>query len=613
MTSRSAARAKDGAVQIRYLDGLRLRRAVLAGIRRLQERREQLNSINVYPVPDADTGTNMVLTMASAAERLRRQPLRSVADTSQTLAESAILGSQGNSGAILAQFLKGLADGLRGRVRVSTQDFAEAVSRARTSAYSAIAKPREGTILTVIKDWSEYIHASPKDSGDFAVLLRSALARAKESLRHTPEQLEVLREHGVVDAGAQGFVHLLEGITDFVETGDLRAPEGSREVMAEAAPSQPFVYSHRKVDLAYRFCTECVVRTQGEVPPDRVRELLETMGDSLVVVSGDSLFKVHLHTNEPLRMYEVLSTLGTLTSKKCDDMQYQQEGALADPATVAIVTDSACDLPMEYIRRNFISIVPLKLLFGDEVFLDKIEISPAEFLRKCRRSTHHPTTSQPSVQDYLKSYDEAGSRKPEILVVCLSGAISGTFQAAQAAASQYSGAPVQVFDSRTVTVAQGLLVQHARTLALAGEDAASIAAKLEVIKRRAKVFVSLKTLEFLRRGGRISSSRSLVATLLNIRPVISLSEDGKVFSPTKAWGRFGVRRKVLQMARQEWEKYKRFQVAVAHVDAPKEADYYVSRIEKLTGLKDIPVVEATAVLGAHAGPGAAGIAVLGLE
>jgi DegV family protein with EDD domain len=268
---------------------------------------------------------------------------------------------------------------------------------------------------------------------------------------------------------------------------------------------------------------------------------------------------------------------------------------------------------MEYIRRNFISIVPLKLLFGDEVFLDKVEISPSEFLRKCRRSPHHPTTSQPSVQDYLKAYGEAGSRKPEILVVSLSGAISGTFQAAQTAASQYTDVPVHVFDSRTVTVAQGLLVQHARTLALAGEDAASIAAKLEEIKRRAKVFVSLRTHEFLRRGGRISSTRSLVATLLNLRPVISLSEEGKVISPAKAWGRFGVRRKVLQMARQEWERYKDFRVAVAHVDAPGEADYYVSRIEKLTGLKDVPVVEVTAVLGAHVGPGAAGIGVLGLE
>ncbi len=613
MTPRSAARAKNGAVQIRYLDGPRLRRAVLAGIRRIQERREQLNSINVYPVPDADTGTNMALTMASAAEKLRHQFHRSVAETSRTLAESAILGSQGNSGAILAQFLKGLADGLRGQARVSTADFAEAVARARASAYSAIAKPKEGTILTVIKDWSDHIHKAPQVSTDFAVLLRSALARAKESLRHTPEQLDVLKEHGVVDAGAQGFVHLLEGITDFVETGDLRAPEGSREVVAESPPSEPFVYSHGKVDLTFRFCTECVVRTQGDVSPDRVRELLEEMGDSLVVVSGDSLFKVHLHTNEPLRMYEVLSTLGTLTSKKCDDMQYQHEGALADPAGVAIVTDSACDLPMEYIRRNFISIVPLKLLFGDEVFLDKVEISPAEFLRKCRRSPHHPTTSQPSVQDYLKAYEEAGSRKREILVVCLSGAISGTLQAAQTAATQYSGASVHVFDSRTVSVAHGLLVQHARTLALVGEDAASIAAKLEVIKRRAKLFVSLKPLEFLRRGGRISMSRSLVATLLNIRPLVSLSEDGKVFSPTKAWGRSGVRRKVLKMARQEWEKYKRFQVAVAHVDAQREADYYVSRIEKLTGLKDVPVVEATAVLGAHVGPGAAGIAVLGLE
>lgn len=599
--------------QIRYLDGLRLRRAVLAGIRRLCERREQLNSINVYPVPDADTGTNMAKTLSAAAESLRRTLHRSADLTGKTLAESAILGSQGNSGAILAQFLTGFSEGIEGRARIGTEEFAAAVDNARRAAYAAIARPREGTILTVIKDWAEEIGRRCRETGDFSALLKTSLQRARESLRRTPEQLDVLKKHGVVDAGAQGFVHFLEGITDFVETGDLRAPEGTREEAGSEAPAEAFVYSHEKVSLDFRYCTECLVRTKEPVATEKVRALLEPLGDSLVVVSGAALLKVHLHTNEPLRMYELLGELGSIAAKKCDDMQLQHDSAVEDRARVAIVSDSSCDLPMAYIRNNFISLVPLKVLFGDEVFLDKVEISPDEFLRKCRKSAHHPKTSQPSVQDFLKIYEEAAGRKREILVLTLSAALSGTYQAAATAASKFTKADVHVLDSRTVSVGLGLLVQEARRMALAGESASAVSARLEELRTRVRVFVSIRTLDFLRRGGRVSFSRSLLATLLGLHPVVAVDEEGKVSSPAKAFGMWGVRRKVLDLARAEWEKYRTFRLAVAHVDARREAAYYLKHLRRLTGQKDIPVVEATPVLGAHVGPGAAGIAVLGLE
>ncbi len=610
----SAPRPEDSPhPQIRYLDGFRLQRAVLAGIRRLTERREQLNSINVYPVPDADTGTNMAKTMATAADSLRRSFHRSAEHTGRILAESAILGSHGNSGAILAQFLTGFSEGVTGKTRIGTVEFAAAVERARQAAYAAIARPREGTILTVIKDWAEEIARRCGETSDFAELLKAALHRARESLKRTPDQLEVLKKHGVVDAGAQGFVHFLEGITDFVETGDLRAPEGKREEAGEEAPAEAFVYAHEKVSLQFRYCTECLVRTQEPVPPERVRELLEPLGDSLVVVSGAALLKVHLHTNEPLRMYEILREMGTLATKKCDDMQLQHDSAVEDRARVAIVSDSSCDLPMDYVRNNFISLVPLKVLFGEETFLDKVEISPEEFLRKCRRTAHHPKTSQPSVQDFLRVYEEAAGRKREIVVLTLSAALSGTYQAAVTAASKFTQADVHVLDSRTVSVGLGLLVQEARRMALSGESASAISARMEELRSRVRVFVSLRTLDFLRRGGRISFGRSLAAKLLGLHPVVEVDGEGKVVSPAKAFGMGGVRRKVLRLARAEWEKYGRFRLAVAHVDGRREAAFYLKRLRRLTGLTDIPVVEATPVLGAHVGPGAAGIAVLGLE
>ena len=603
-----------GRVQIRYLDGRRFRRAVLAGIEWLHQQREHLNEINVYPVPDADTGTNMSLTMRSAAEGLKQQLDRAIDLTSRDMADHAILGSQGNSGAILAQFLKGLSDGLKGKARITTMEFAQAAERAKHSAYAALARPREGTILTVIKDWSDHIESRWRESEDFVELLKGALAKARESLKRTPDQLQVLKDHGVVDAGAAGFINLLEGITEYVETGNIRA---SAVLVVPGDGETPvshvrLLYGEGPELLTYRYCTECVVRTPVPVQRSLLESELQSLGDSLVVVMGDSVVKIHLHTNEPSRLYEVAGSFGVILRRKCDDMQAQHVQAVSAPRGVAVVTDSACDLPADLLAREPITVVPLKVIFGDEVFLDRIEISPSGFLDRCRTSSQHPKTSQPAVSDFLRGYELAARRGREIVVVCLSGAVSGTFEAARAAAVQFKGAAVHVVDSRSVSVAEGLLVREAFDMAEAGESGKAIAEKIEELKTHVRLFISLRSLDFAHRGGRVSAGKNLLAKMLGIKPVVSFNAEGRSFSAAAAFGDHRVEAKVVALARAEWSRYKRFRVAVAHMDAPEVARYYAERIRALAGIADVPVVEATPVLGAHSGPGAAAIAVLGL-
>lgn len=592
-------------VKIRYLDGRRFRRALLAGNEWLHQKREYLNRINVYPVADADTGTNMSLTMRSAAEGLKRTEERSISAATQEMAAGAIMGSQGNSGAILAQFFQGLADGLRGKLRITTRDFAAAVQRARESAYRALSQPKEGTILTVIKDWSEYIVAKHEEKRDFADLLRGALDRAKQSLKGTTEQLEVLRQHGVVDAGAQGFIHLLEGITEYVDAGTIRGKAEEEEEEEVHLRLDAFPGS-----LAYRYCTEGIVRAQS-VDRAQLETELADLGDSLVVVSGSGLLKVHIHTNDPEELFRRLESRGEILKRKAQDMQAQHDEAYQERASVAVVTDSACDLPADYMRSNRIGVVPLKVIFGDRVYLDKVTLAPADFLLECALSSHVPRTSQPGVGDYMRAFEDAARWAKEIVVVSLSGGVSGTFEAAKTAASQYQRLPVYTVDSACLSVAQGLLVQEARRLAVAGEGAQQIALKLEEAKRRMKIFIALRSLEFARRGGRVSLTTSLVAKLLNLKPVITLTPEGKVGKAGAAFGAGGVKRKLVAMAAAQWRRYPSGEVAVAHVGAPELAAWYKRQMEKVTGLSGIPIMDAASVLAAHAGPGAAGIAVLG--
>ena len=595
-------------VKIRYLDGRRFRRAVLAGIEWLHVQRDHLNRINVYPVPDADTGTNMSLTMASAAEGLRQSGGRSIHDVSQGLAEQALLGSQGNSGAILAQFFQGLAEGLRGKFRISTRDFAAAVERGKQAAYSALAKPREGTILTVIKDWCDAISARKDVSDDFVDLLKYGLGKARASLARTPDQLPVLKEHGVVDAGAQGFINLLEGITEFVETGNVRSLSFSED----PADLERFAFAHPAINVTFRYCTECIVEAPDAARAD-VEAVLAPLGDSLVIVKGDRLLKVHLHTDDPGRAFDALAPFGAILKRKQEDMQAQHDEAMADPATVAIVVDSACDLPESYLAENRIRVVHLKVVFGDESYVDRVELTAEAFARKCQTSAHHPKTSQPAVGDYLRVFDAAAVGGKDILVVCLSGAVSGTYNAAKAAAEQFKGAVVHVVDSREVSVAQGLLVEVAREMALAGERPERIASRLEELRRQLTFFIALKSLDFARRGGRVSHTASIIAKVFNLKPVLYFDAEGKAAKAGVAIGARGVRAKTLELARREWSRYRSFKVAVAHSGAPELGAYYRDRLQAMTGLTHIPVVEVSAVLAAHAGPGAAGIAVLGLD
>jgi dihydroxyacetone kinase-like predicted kinase len=203
-------------IAIGYLDGRRLSRGVIAGARFVADRTEPLNRINVFPVPDGDTGTNVASTLQKIAAGLARVRQRHVREISRVLADEAVGGARGNSGAILAQFFCGFCEGLPDRARISTRDFGAAVVRAAESAYGAIARPVEGTILTVIRDWSRHVFDRAGEVSDFAELLPESLEEAKKSLANTPKQMKALEKAGVVDAGAQAFVYLIEGIVRYL-------------------------------------------------------------------------------------------------------------------------------------------------------------------------------------------------------------------------------------------------------------------------------------------------------------------------------------------------------------------------------------------------------------
>ena len=309
--------------------GGELREALAAGTQLLQRYRDAINALNVFPVPDGDTGTNMLLTMRSVDEQnsaLDSEPISSVA---QKAAHGALLGARGNSGVILSQFLAGFAQGLVDTDACDGKVLSEALVCGSKAAYSAVSKPVEGTMLTVIRELSIAAQEEAlKDETDVIEVWAAALQGARVALEKTPSQLPVLAEAGVVDAGGQGVVVLLEGLLGVLkgeEIGDLEveisSPVGG-DPLTRVGVSQEFLDATEAE--RYGYCTQFMIEGQG-MDLAEMRGTLEEMGNSAVVVGDSSLIKVHIHTFDPDAILNYGTTLGTTSQVKVDDIDQQHQ------------------------------------------------------------------------------------------------------------------------------------------------------------------------------------------------------------------------------------------------------------------------------------------------
>ena len=226
-------------MKIAYLDGVRLYRVLYAGIQSLLDEQDYLNKINVFPVPDGDTGTNMAFTLMGVIEHIQPHSRLDLNELSDIVADAALDNARGNSGVIMAQFFQGLSMGLKPFAEVNTSQFAAATKVAVDESYTALMNPVEGTILSVIRAWSESFIEASKSSPDFQKVWRISLKEAQKALEYTPEQLKVLKDAGVVDAAGRGFVCILEGVMNFMNTGNIRKLPNIDTSFSAVATSTP--------------------------------------------------------------------------------------------------------------------------------------------------------------------------------------------------------------------------------------------------------------------------------------------------------------------------------------------------------------------------------------
>jgi DegV family protein with EDD domain len=595
---------------MREIDGRWLYYMFLAGTRKVEENQERLNRINVFPVKDGDTGANMAFTLNAVVESVRpERPYKRMLDQ---IAETALVNARGNSGIIFSQFLFGVSSETAERSRVSIELFADSVKNAVRYIYRAVADPVEGTLLTILSAWADFLDAKRHRIDDFGRLFVASRAILEKTLAETPFRLDVLARANVVDAGASAFVYFIDGIIECIRKKNIRhlvkstvGTHTKGNINAEM-PTE----SHVPQEVAFRFCTEAIIRNVS-IDHNRLSRILSKHGDSVVVAGAAKASRLHVHTSHPDRLFEVLQHYGTLTFQKADDM-FRQSQAIHDRKwNIALVTDSACDLSPELIDAYQIHMLPINIYFGENHYLDKVTMRPGQFYRRIDEGGDYPKTAQVNELAIKNLYAFLTAHYDAVIAVHLTGKFSGTYFSSCKAAEAISrarGKPISVIDSKNVSGGLGLIVLR---IARAIEKGVTHDAIVDQAARwvdDTRILVSVKTLKYMVRGGRVSPLKGLLANLLNLNPIVSMDADGNSMVSGKTFSQRSNMKKVMAQINRTSRDRPIWNHIVMHANNRSAADWYARQMTALTARPPVAAVNISPVIGANAGLGAAAVA-----
>ncbi|MEZ5500973.1 MAG: DegV family protein [Steroidobacteraceae bacterium] len=556
-----------------------------------------LNRINVFPVADGDTGTNLAITARCIDAAIAAADSDHCGKLLALVADAALDGARGNSGAIFAQFLHGLADACGGFAILRPKSFIAALRAAAQYATTAVTEPRAGTILTLIDSLADSaaaaVAANPRI--DFPTLLGNCLAPLERALAETEHQLAELERAHVVDAGAAGFVAWVRGMEMQMRTGVALVPPDDAWSPAELPAIAAGAGN-------YRYCTELVL-AGAQIDQRALRERCAALGDSLVVAGSARRLRLHIHTNDPQAVFALAAQLGTVTQQKADDM-LRQAASTAARSRIAIVTDSAADLDDDTLDAHVIHVIPLRVQFAGRSYLDGVSLGSSELFRLLVANRDRVQTSQPPQGDYRRMYEFLRTHHDEVLSLTVTARVSGTHDAAAAAARRCACDGINVQDTRNASLGQGLIARYAAECAARGATMPQLLAQLQHIIARTWTFALPATLEYAVRGGRISPVAQTIADLLRCSPVLRTRSNGKVGVGGLLWGRGRSVQAFARLVVRQCRKGQRYRAAVGHGDAAERAaELRAALLAMRPDLDCAPIVPVGAALGVHGGPG----------
>ncbi len=570
----------------------------MIGAKNVIAEKNHLNEINVFPVADGDTGTNLSNMMHSILQNGRKGA--TLSETIRSIAEAAIMGARGNSGIIFAQYIIGFSESIT-EDEVNHETLSLSAQKGFDYAYHAIATPVEGTMITVMRTWSNAIKQFKHATSNTLELLNQAYEATKDELAKTKDKLEVLKQNKVVDAGAKGFVRFVEGF--------LQALKGEKADIAieETVDIDKPIHVIADRPNIHRYCTEALIKG-NHLDLDAIRHQMMSLGDSVVVAGSKTTARIHLHTGHPDEAIAQLAQLGHIVEQKADDMLRQYQSINDRKYPIALVTDSIADLPQSMIDQYQIHQFPINLLINDSQYLDKVTIRSERFYTMMDTLETYPKSSQPNLIDLKNFFSTLVGHYSEILVITVSSKMSGTHQVFEQVAKSFPNTTIRVIDSKQNSGAEGLLVLKAAELIDQGWALEKISSYIEDTIKRTKILVSVQTLKYMIRSGRVSKTKGLLAKIMNLKPVVSIDEDGNGIIADKGFSIKMSNQKIYRHVEKVHQEQGIQAYAIVHANAADRALEYETMYTKLMGKAPLYVMDISTIVAMSAGIGTVAIA-----
>lgn len=588
-------------MEIQHLDAQTLHSAFLTACDSIITNRENLNAINLFPVADGDTGDNMSATALAVIHHSSTKP--TLSETFQSLANSALIGARGNSGMIFSQFFNGLTETHLVSEQIDTTTFAELISKASKSVRSAILHPVEGTIITVIDAWSASINKLAREFTCFKTLIRHTLTEVSQALQSTTNTLPILKKAQVVDAGALGFYHFINGFAEYLANPRQIARKQMHLDCSGAHHELPVKGSPPE----QRYCTEIMLSGES-IDRKKIAGQLERFGDSVVSSGNAQLSRFHLHCTQPAAVFESLFSEGKINYSKAEDMLRQFQMIHQRLYPIALVTDSSADIPRNILDNNQIHIIQLNMHLDGHNLLDKICINQDTFYEHLASLETYPKTSFPSPAAIEEQMKHLVQHYEQILVLPISQGLSGTHDAIVKATEQFD--TVHVINSRLTSGGLGLLVSYAAKLISEGLTIEEI--KLELTQKINKInlFVYVEQFDSLIRSGRINKLSGRIAQFAHIKPIIGVDEHGKAMMIDKAFGETKAFSKIIAHVNNLQQNHTLESYGLVHAGVPDKAQQFSELTVEAFGMEPAFILPVSPALGLHAGKGSIAVATM---
>lgn len=600
--------------QISALSPTLFLKMVFTGGKHIIQGENELNQLNVYPVPDGDTGSNMAALMRYIVAQ--SYPTENFGSLLTALADASLIGSCGNSGMILSAFFVGLANrqAVADNMTLSVNDFVDCLESGVNQAHRAVAQPVEGTILTVMKSWLNACIEARHHQKDFAGLFVSTLPTAEQTLTQTEFLLPVLKENHVIDAGAFGFTKFLQGMQHALQNPD-QADTSWEIESAKLLPASHAVHHAELSPDAYRFCMETLLAKSSD-NLDELRKKMSPICDSIVLNQSPSHLKAHVHTTDIMQCTEILKECGHIIYQKIDDIKMMWEVGEHRKHRIALVTDSSADIPQSIRDNAQIHTIPIQVRIGEDSFLDRLTVNLKTLFEHAGQPGYKTSTAAPTAEIIRRYLQFLATHYDSIIILSLSSRLSSTYQVLSNQAefvAKSTGVKIDVIDSHTLCSAHGLLLMKAANLLDQGKSHEEIVRATIDARDHVRFYVAINEMKTMRESGRLSKIMHKIADWGHVKPILSLDHTGQVGLAAVAFGKQKAWNKVITLLVKALKATQQYTLLISHTSSTENVDAFVQQIRDKTGAVITSICDTAPSIGVHAGRGAIAIALINEE